>query len=64
MNNADYNFFIHTAPAKAKDVKHYHWHMEILPRTNIWGGLELGSGTEVVKVPPEEAARILRSAKA
>src|SRR3989338_672136 len=63
MNNTDYNFFIHTAPTKAKDVNHYHWHMEILPRTSIWGGLELGSGTEVIKVPPEEAAGILRKVK-
>jgi len=38
--------------------------MEILPRTAIWGGLELGTGIEVVKVPPEEAAKILRKAAA
>jgi UDPglucose--hexose-1-phosphate uridylyltransferase len=63
MNDSDYNFFIHTAPVNSRD-RHYHWHLEILPRTNIWGGLELGSGTEVVKVPPEEAAAILRKAKA
>ena len=63
MNNPDYNFFIHTAPAKVKDVSHYHWHMEILPRTNIWGGLELGSGMEVIKVPPEEATSILKKAR-
>lgn len=63
MNDSDYNFFIHTSPAKAKDIGHYHWHMEILPRTSIWGGLELGSGTEVIKVPPEEAAQILRKTK-
>ena len=63
MNNPDYNFFIHTAPAKMKNIRHYHWHLEILPRTNIWGGLELGSGTEVIKIPPEEATKIFRSAK-
>ena len=62
MNDPDYNFFIHTAPTKAKNMRQYHWHLEILPRTNIWGGLELGSGTEVIKVPPEEAAKILRAA--
>lgn len=63
MNDTDYNFFIHTAPTKARNSGHYHWHMEILPRTSIWGGLELGSGTEVIKVPPEEAALILRKAR-
>ncbi len=64
LNDPDYNFFIHTAPARAGHTKHYHWHMEILPRTAIWGGLELGTGIEVVKVPPEEAAKILRKAAA
>ena len=64
LADPDYNFFIHTAPAKAWHTKHYHWHLEILPRTAIWGGLELGTGIEVVKVPPEEAAKILRKAAA
>lgn len=63
LNNPDYNFFIHTTPPKNHYQKRYHWHVEIFPRTNIWGGLELGTGTEVVKVPPEEAARILKKAK-
>lgn len=60
LKNPDYNFFIHTAPPKDTHARHYHWHMEILPRVAIWGGLELGAGIEVVKVAPEEAARILR----
>ncbi len=60
LNNPDYNFFIHTAPPKDRNSKHYHWHMEILPRTATWGGFELGAGVEVVKVSPEEAAKILR----
>lgn len=63
MNDTNFNFFIHTAPVKSENFLHYHWHLEILPRTNIWAGLELGSGTEVVKIPPEEAAKILRSEK-
>ncbi|MDP3784830.1 MAG: HIT domain-containing protein [bacterium] len=64
MNDPDYNFFIHTAPAKERHTRHYHWHIEILPRTAIWGGVELGTGIEIIKMPPEEAARILKKAKA
>ncbi len=64
MNDPDYNFFIHTAPAKGRHTRHYHWHIEILPRTSVWGGVELGTGIEIIKMPPEEAARILRKAKA
>ena len=60
LKNPDYNFFIHTAPPKDAHARHYHWHMEIVPRIATWGGLELGAGIEVVKVAPEETARILR----
>ena len=65
MHDPDYNFFIHTAPAKisgrSNDMSHYHWHIEILPRTSTWAGLELGTGIEVVAVAPEEAAETLRN---
>ena len=60
LNNPDYNMVIHTAPPKNRDAAHYHWHVEILPRVGIWGGLELGTGIDVVKIPPEEAAKILK----
>lgn len=62
MNDPDYNFFIHTAPVAGKKFKNYHWHMEILPRTSIYGGVELGTGMEIIKMPPEEAAGMLRKA--
>ncbi len=51
---------MHTAPPKEKKAKHYHWHIEILPRISTWGGLELGTGIDVVKISPEEATKILR----
>lgn len=60
LKNPDYNFFIHTAPPKDAHSDHYHWHMEILPRVATWGGLELGAGIEVIKVAPEETAKLLR----
>lgn len=60
LKNPDYNFFIHTAPPKYDHTDHYHWHMEILPRVATWGGLELGAGIEVIKVAPEETAKLLR----
>jgi UDPglucose--hexose-1-phosphate uridylyltransferase len=62
LNGCDYNFFIHSAPIGLKDKNHYHWHIEILPRSSAWAGLELGVGIEVVVVPPEESARNLRKA--
>jgi len=62
MDDPDYNFFIHTAPAKATGPDYYHWHMEILPHTSTWAGLELGIGISVVAIPPEDAAAHLRNA--
>ena len=59
LKNPDFNFFIHTAPPKSKDYQ-YHWHIEIIPRIVIKGGVELGIGMDIIKVPPEEAAQFLR----
>ena len=63
LRKPDYNFFIHTSPAGIKKAPYYHWHIEILPRTYRWAGLELGTGVEVVSVPPEEAALSLRKSR-
>ncbi|MBI4160273.1 DUF4921 family protein [Candidatus Wolfebacteria bacterium] len=64
LNDPDYNFFIHTAPVANKSrFSHYHWHIEILPKTNIWAGFELGTGIEIVGVDPDQAARLLRNTR-
>ena len=42
------------------DERSYHWHLEILPRLNVWGGFELGSDVYVNTVLPEQAADVLR----
>lgn len=51
-----YNFFIHTSPAEDGDYSHYHWHIEIVPKTGTWGGFEIGTGIEVSSISPEAAA--------
>ncbi len=63
LNNPPYNFFIHTAPCDGKDYDHYHWHIEILPKTAIWAGFELGTGIEISTIEPEKAAGYLRGIK-
>lgn len=60
LKDPAYNFFIHTTPCDGKDYKYYHWHIEILPKTNIWAGIELGTGIEVITIKPEEVANYLR----
>ena len=61
LQNPSFNFFLHTAPAiKNLDYGHYHWHLEILPKTSIFGGFDIGTGIDIITIPPETAAKILR----
>lgn len=61
LNNPDYNFYLHTSPCDGKDYGHYHWHLEILPKTSIWAGFELSTGIEVSTIEPERAAEYLKN---
>lgn len=63
LKDPPYNFFIHTAPCDGKDYSFYHWHIEILPKTSIWAGFELGTGIEISTIEPEEVAKFLRKVK-
>jgi UDPglucose--hexose-1-phosphate uridylyltransferase len=65
LNNPSYNYYIHTMPVTHSMLTHYddrsyHWHLEILPRLNVWGGFELGSDVYVNTVLPEQASDYLR----
>jgi UDPglucose--hexose-1-phosphate uridylyltransferase len=55
-----YNYVIHSNPFDSTGQDHYHWHIEILPRTGRLAGLEWGTGVLINTVPPEAAARQLR----
>lgn len=62
-----YNLYVYSAPCDtegyvcaADEFRHFHWHVQILPRMNVWGGFELATGLEVHSVLPEEAAAFLR----
>lgn len=65
LGNPAYNYYIHTLPfSRSQNLsyneKAYHWHLVIMPRINIWAGLELGTEIYVNTVPPEQAAEFLR----
>ncbi len=59
-----YNWFLHTSPLHAGEPAHYHWHLEVMPRTARPAGLEWGHGFHIVTVAPERAASELRAALA
>ena len=60
LNNPPFNYFLHSAPTDANHSQHYHWHLEILPQLSRAAGFELGSGSHINSVAPEDAARLLR----
>jgi UDPglucose--hexose-1-phosphate uridylyltransferase len=53
-----FNLVVHTAPS---GVDHFHWHAHLMPRTAIWGGLEMGAELPIVASDPHETALRLRS---
>lgn len=58
LDDPPFNYWIHTYPLHG-ELRPFHWHLEILPRLTIAGGLELGAGMWVNTVAPEEAAALL-----
>ncbi len=63
LNDPAYNFYLHTAPRDGDSYEHYHWHINIMPKTAIWAGFELGAGVEISTIEPEKAAQFLRKVK-
>ncbi len=61
LPGAPYNVLVHTAPPGIP-TREMHWHVEIVPRTSVVAGFELGSGIFANSVAPEQAAAVLRSA--
>ncbi len=57
-----FNLAVHTAPFREPDRDAFHWHIEITPRMTGIAGFELGSGTWINIVAPENAAARLRAA--
>ena len=60
LDNPSYNFFVHTTPVDDGKYSYYHWHIEIFPKTNTWGGIELGTGMEILMISPENAAKYFK----
>ena len=63
LKDPAYNFYFHTAPCDEGNYDQYHWHLNILPKTNVWAGFELGVGVEISTIEPEKAAEFLREIK-
>lgn len=62
LHEPAYNVILHTAPFRTGSLPHYHWHLEIIPRTARAAGFEWGAGVFINTVLPEQAARELLDA--
>jgi len=51
-----YNYYVENSV----NQEDYHMHIKVVPRPNIWGGVEIGTGVIVNPVSPEYAARLYR----
>src|ERR1043166_9340158 len=60
LDKPAYNYIIHTSPFDTRELPHYHWHIEIIPRLTRVAGFEWGTGFYINSVAPEEAAQFLR----
>jgi UDPglucose--hexose-1-phosphate uridylyltransferase len=60
--DAAYNYVIHTAPLRHQGSPSFHWRLELFPRISTQAGFEWGSECFINPLPPEVAARNLRSA--
>lgn len=71
LRDPPFNFILHTAPPMQPRPENpgywaslpfdYHWHIELVPRLSRIAGFEWGSGFFINLMPPEDAARFLRS---
>ena len=57
----DYNILFHNSPAAGQGGLHFH--CEVIPRTNVWAGLELGTGIIVDSRSEREALQALSGRK-
>ncbi len=57
-----YNLILYSAPAGEERALWFSWHVQIVPRVTTPAGFELGTGTSINIVRPEEAAAFLREA--
>lgn len=59
LGTVPYNVVVHSAPPDVPTAE-MHWHLEVIPRTSVIAGFEMGSGVFANSVAPVHAAAQLR----
>jgi UDPglucose--hexose-1-phosphate uridylyltransferase len=60
LDSPAYNLLLHTAPLRASQLPHYHWHLEVIPKLTTVAGFEWGAGLFIHTTTPEDSAARLR----
>ncbi len=60
LRTPPYNMVLHTAPCRLDELRHYHWHIEIIPKLANVAGFEWGTGFYINPTIPEQVAEHLR----
>ncbi|MGD8719852.1 MAG: galactose-1-phosphate uridylyltransferase [Candidatus Zixiibacteriota bacterium] len=60
LGTPPFNLVLHTAPCGLGELKHYHWHIEIIPKLAKVAGFEWGTGFYINPTIPEAVAQDLR----
>jgi UDPglucose--hexose-1-phosphate uridylyltransferase len=63
LDNPDYNYIFNTSTQYKANAPHLHWYLQVLPRTTIQAGFEIGSGISINPSLPESDADFLRGEK-
>ncbi|MCD6578793.1 galactose-1-phosphate uridylyltransferase [bacterium] len=58
--NPHYNMILHNSPVKEGTEKHYHWHIEIIPKIKKIAGFEWGTGFYINPISPEDCTNVLK----
>jgi UDPglucose--hexose-1-phosphate uridylyltransferase len=64
LETPPYNLIIHSSPLSEETGDFYHWHVELMPKLTRTAGFEWGTGFYINPTSPEEAAAVLRGARA
>ncbi len=56
LYNITYNYLVRISPPK-EDV---HFRIEVIPRENVWAGVELGTEMIINSIPPRDAAKFYK----
>ncbi len=63
LDHPDYHWLLVNSPFHQDCREWFHWYLEIVPLVSGTGGFELGTGTYINPIPPEEAVEILKDEK-